>query len=380
MSIRRQVCKVMGRVVPTALVLSVLITGCGPTSSQEQSSQQIPTPAATVAEPISLMPSPTPVSTPETSSAPTVQVTPVPTTSAANFDPNGIVAVVNGEKITNKEFYQELEKRYGQDLISDMVITKLIEQEARKRGVSVSNDDMQKALQQLQTAFPGQSIEEIAQGQNMTGDQLREQVRVMALLDKMLAPQVKVTEQDARNFYNQNPQVFQSQEQLRLGQVVTDNEQQAADAAQALRDGKDLKEVIAKYGSKSPERAKKNGDLGYKSLNELDPQLGMTVMQMAVGDVSDPIRLPDGSYAVVKMIDRKGGVQMPFDQVKDRAMELAKQDKINSMIPKFLEELYSKAKIQSRIKIIPPNTQQPSAEPSQPSPSPPAPSGEETKG
>ncbi len=370
----------MGRIVPTALVLSVLITGCGSTSSQEQNPQQIPTPAATVAEPISLMPSPTPGSTPETSGAPTVQVTPAPTASTAYFDPNGIVAVVNGEKITNKEFYQELEKRYGQDLISDMVITKLIEQEARKRGVSVSNEDMQKALQQLQTAFPGQSIEEIAQGQNMTGDQLREQVRVMALLDKMLAPQIKVTEQDARNFYNQNPQVFQSQEQLRLGQVVTDNEQQAAGAAQALRDGKDLREVIAKYGSKNPGRAKKNGDLGYKSLNELDPQLGMTVMQMAVGDVSDPIRLPDGSYAVVKMIDRKGGVQMPFDQVKDRAMELAKQDKINSMIPKFLEELYNKAKIQSRIKIIPPNSQQPSAEPSQPSPSPPAPTGEEPKG
>ena len=53
-----------------------------------------------------------------------------------------VIAWVDNKPITRAEFYNNLDKRYGKDLREQMIVEKLLDNEAERRNVSVSNDEL----------------------------------------------------------------------------------------------------------------------------------------------------------------------------------------------------------------------------------------------
>ena len=77
-----------------------------------------------------------------------------------------IVAVVNGQPITTVEFYQNLKAQNGKDVLDQMVRNKLIFQEATKKGVNVSEKDIDKKLTEIEKQVGGKEQLKSALDQN----------------------------------------------------------------------------------------------------------------------------------------------------------------------------------------------------------------------
>ena len=61
---------------------------------------------------------------------------------------NETVATVDGSKITKEELYDELVASYGTDTLNTLITNKMIELEVKKQNVTVSDEDIQKELDQ----------------------------------------------------------------------------------------------------------------------------------------------------------------------------------------------------------------------------------------
>lgn len=307
--------------------------------AQNQPTKMIAQQSSTSA-PDTVIPQPTPKTTVQTQLT-LPAVTPAPTQTIKKRSP---AAVVNGEPITFDELDKLLEQQYGRDTLQALITQKLIDQQAKKEGIKVSDAEITKRMQQSQGAYPN-----------------REFARADIELEKLLKPRIKVTQSDLQKYYSSNQQQFSAPQEVELEQVITANASDANKASQALRKGESIDSVVKKYGVKTGASAKQNGRTGFTPIDQLDFAVSPVVAQMAKGDVSPPIQV-SGGYEVVRVVDRRGGEVKPFDKVKSQVRDAYVQQQLSQIAGPYLQKLQAKAKIQSQFGPLPtqsPNQPQP---------------------
>lgn len=117
-----------------------------------------------------------------------------------------IAALVNGTPIPRSQVVRELEKQAGKQALDSLITQKLVEQEATKRKITVSSDEVDTEIAALQTKFKkeGQELDSLLAMQGMTIDDLKNQTRIQKYLEKMLSDKVKVTDKDVEEFMKAN--------------------------------------------------------------------------------------------------------------------------------------------------------------------------------
>ncbi len=117
-----------------------------------------------------------------------------------------IVAVVNGQPITTVEYYQNLKAQSGKDVLDQMVRNKLIFQEATKKGVSVTEKDIDKKLTEIEKQVGGkEQLKSALEARNISQKDFRIQVKVQLIVEKLLEKDIAVTEKEIDDFITKNP-------------------------------------------------------------------------------------------------------------------------------------------------------------------------------
>lgn len=114
------------------------------------------------------------------------------------------VAIVNGERLYRKEFYKQLEDSYGSTVVSSMIDEALIYQEADQKNIEVSEKDIDEELTTLEEQYGGKdALQSELDSRNIEMDYLRHQVETTLIVEKILTKQIKVTEDEMKEYYEQ---------------------------------------------------------------------------------------------------------------------------------------------------------------------------------
>jgi foldase protein PrsA len=122
-----------------------------------------------------------------------------------------VAAVVNGQPISRLAIVKESEKQSGKQALQTMVRNTLIEQEARKANVSVSekeiDDEVKKVEAQVQKQ-QGQKLDDVLTLQGMTRADLRNLIKLDKLVGKIVGREVKVSEKEVNDFIEKNREIL----------------------------------------------------------------------------------------------------------------------------------------------------------------------------
>lgn len=116
-----------------------------------------------------------------------------------------IAATVNGQPISRLAVIQELEKQGGKQTINNLVTKTLIEQEAQKKNVVVSQNDVDDEIKKIEDnlAKQGQKLDQLLQMQGMNRDTLKAQIKTQKMVEKLVGP-VKVTDTEVTAYIEAN--------------------------------------------------------------------------------------------------------------------------------------------------------------------------------
>jgi hypothetical protein len=108
-----------------------------------------------------------------------------------------IVATVNGEPIFAEELIQVSYEWFAATAIEELILERVIEQEARAQGVSVSNEEVEaRYKQQLQNAEaqvpPGMSLDDFLKRNQFPPSRLFARIRSQMLVEKLVERQVNL--------------------------------------------------------------------------------------------------------------------------------------------------------------------------------------------
>lgn len=119
------------------------------------------------------------------------------------------VAVVNGSRISTSEYHKRLENSYGQTISEQLIEEKLIQMQASKDGVEVTDEEIDKQLKEIIDNIGGEEAYKKALTQNnITEEDLKFQIKLDQLVVSILKPTIKYTDDDVKAFFEQYSSVL----------------------------------------------------------------------------------------------------------------------------------------------------------------------------
>lgn len=117
-----------------------------------------------------------------------------------------VAAVVNGESITRLSLISQMEKKDGRQMLSTLVTQTLISQEAKKRKIDVSQQEIDADIKQIEAGLEsqGQTLDQAMLAQGITREDLVKNIRIQKLVEKMFAKDVKVKDSEVTDFIDEN--------------------------------------------------------------------------------------------------------------------------------------------------------------------------------
>lgn len=121
-----------------------------------------------------------------------------------------VAAVVNGQPISRIAVLQETEKQGGKQALSALIRNILVEQEAKKQNVTISEKQIDDQIKTVETNLSkqGQKIDQLLAMEGMTRADLRKVIRLDLLVTKMVEKGVKVTDKEISAYIEQNKDIM----------------------------------------------------------------------------------------------------------------------------------------------------------------------------
>ncbi len=282
---------------------------------------------------------------------------------------DGIAAIVNSEVITISELQHELKdetvrlkaKFSGKTLrqkltqkeytvLNRMIERKLQIQEAKAKGLTITEEEFQRAMDQLRSSpAPNASFE------NVSDKLIREELLIRKVIDFEVRRNLMVSPGELLAYYESSKNQFMESAEYHLRQILllpnlddTDQtlQRKATELLAKIQGGQPFDEV-ARLESDGLESAR-GGDLGYVRKDELLDPLGKTLDQLKPGGISAPIRSAIGMHILMLEEIKLGEVQN-FEDVKDMLQAQLTQKKTQEAQQQWLSSLKDKAYIEIKL-------------------------------
>lgn len=112
-----------------------------------------------------------------------------------------LAAVVNGKPIYRWDLNQTLMSRFGSKTLDGMISEALINEEARKAGVSVTKSDIDAKTKSLVDSIGGgMSIDALLAYQGMTRADFESQLKLQMTVEKLLGKDMTITDDDVTGY------------------------------------------------------------------------------------------------------------------------------------------------------------------------------------
>lgn len=245
---------------------------------------------------------------------------------------------------------EEAFSNFRREVADQLVREELEKQEAEKRGISISDAEVDQRLEELaEEKYLGDTskvIEEY-QSKGLTPEDMRQDIARTLLHEKMeaeIGKDIHVSDQDALEYYERNKSQFVQPERRQVRQIVTDNEAAARDAANRARGGEDFLQLVEGI-SIDPNAATKKGALGLVSPGQLPPELDQAVFRMAENEISDPINVGQQWY-VLRLEYIVSPVNVSFEDAKQDIIALYGGQLYAQRWREFVQEVYDNSSIE----------------------------------
>jgi foldase protein PrsA len=238
-----------------------------------------------------------------------------------------VVAKINGEAITKDQLYDAMVKQGGQQALDMLIMEKIIEMEAKKQGIQVTEQDVDKEIDKMAEQYGGrEAFERIIGMYGYSIDGMKKDIGMSLKIEELLRPSISITEEEMKEYFEENKETFAVEEQVKASHILTETEEAVAEVKEKLDAGEDFAELAKEY---SIDEANKNygGDLGIVKRGEMVPEFEEAAFSMEAGSISEPVKTQFG-YHIIKVDDKKEAREADFEQSKEQIEEILFEGKV----------------------------------------------------
>jgi foldase protein PrsA len=235
-----------------------------------------------------------------------------------------VLATVNGQPITQEELVQRLLSYYGKSSLEAMINRMLVNQEAKRLGVTVTDAEMDARLGLIKNQLGGaEGYSHWLAQSGLTEAQHKEQVRATMLTEKIVG--------------KTNPIKDAELEQAAVRIILLPKEEDAKSVETVLKNGGDFIQ-LARERSLDRQTAAQGGLLPPVMQAEY-PDIWKAIANLKPGQTTGPVKLGD-AYAILKLEQR-----LPVSQQNEQEKERNRARLLSVKLNEWLDTTRKHAKV-----------------------------------
>jgi peptidyl-prolyl cis-trans isomerase SurA len=279
-----------------------------------------------------------------------------------------IVAEVNNEIITMSELQNMaktiqaqsgvkpgggVEKKMEREMLEALIDRKLAKAEANRRGIKVSDKEVDETLARFKQTNNIPDDETLAKGLSQAGlslkefrQQIADQMIQERLLPVVVGTKVTVNDAEVRRLYEERfkkggtqVHIMTLKMPLPPGATSEQKEEAKKNAETIITDVRRGVSLTAAAGKLSL----KPTDVGFVNQGDLDPRLGEFLGQLKINDVA-PVETPEG-YQLIQILGRRSGEARSFEEAAPEIRRMVTQQEMTKYFGEWVKTLREKAHI-----------------------------------
>lgn len=246
-------------------------------------------------------------------------------------------------------------------ILEELIDQELLYQESRKQGLEVEEKTVSDEMDELKKRFPNEEAfnDEMRQ-MNFSEETLKVQMKknlsVKQLVEKEILAKVRVSDEDAKSFYDSHPEHFQQKEKVRASHILIKSEADTDPVSKderrkkleavkkRIENGEDFA-ALAREFSQCPS-AEKGGDLGFFERGNMVKPFEDAAFSLKPGEVSDIVVTPFG-FHLIKVTERTEARTVSFDESQDRINQHLRQMTFSEQKNAYVGDLKKKSKVET---------------------------------
>ncbi len=225
---------------------------------------------------------------------------------------NNVLAVVGGKQITNADVDAMIASmgQQGQAYMSPQGRAMILEELIAQKLLLL---DATRNLYEREPAFK----EQLAR--------VKEDLLINYAVGKVVSG-VRVTDDEAKKFFDENPDQFMGQETVSASHILVDSEEKANELLAKITAGEISFEDAARENSSCPS-SREGGSLGEFGRGQMVPEFDSACFSMEVGEVRGPVQTQFG-YHLIRLDGKKAAEPLHFGDVREaitRQLTMEKQ-------------------------------------------------------
>lgn len=265
------------------------------------------------------------------------------------FQNNGdhaVVAKVNGVEISKDQLYDLMAANVGPDALNSLIQEELLRQEVDKAGVSVSQEEIEAEIAKIKESVGGdEAFENALAMYGMTMEDLEAQTKTQLQIEKIVEPQLSITEEDIRAYYDENTELLSEREKVRASHILVETKEEAEAVLDELKAGTDFAE-LAKTKSTDTTTAEGGGDLNYFAAGDMEAAFEEAAFAMEIGEISEGIETSYG-FHIIKVTGKKDAYTPTLVEKRTEIEDMLRSEQIVELSTAWMEEIQAAAEIEN---------------------------------
>jgi foldase protein PrsA len=261
-----------------------------------------------------------------------------------------VMATVNGQPINVETLNEELYRRWGDIALGGLIRELAVEQAAAEAGVTATDAEVEERADRfrnnidMKMAGSGGNFSMWLAQQKMTPYAFRQWIRTELLLEKMVADEATVTEDEVKAYWEEQKDRFQQPERMRVSHICVTDKSEAQSIRQEIIAGETTFEEAAEEHSIDPYTREEGGAFGAITRGESSFQEAAFALQDDSA-MSEPVRSEKG-WHIIRREEHMPAQAPSYEEVKDALREQLRQQKLMTLMNQKRSEIMQNARIE----------------------------------
>lgn len=229
-----------------------------------------------------------------------------------------LIAKSDAGNISENEFYNELKSRYGETVLREMLLKKVL-----LNTYSLDEDEVEEHVSDAKEQW-GENFEMwLIQEGYENEETFRDVITVSLLYDQAIFDGIEVSDDEVKDTYDR------MKEEIEARHILVMDEETAKEVKEKLDEGEDFADLATEY-STDPGSSQEGGELGYFSALKMVSEFENAAYSLKIDEISDPVKSEMG-YHIIQVTDRRENEQelQPFEEIEEHIFTQLRNRKLS---------------------------------------------------